>query len=173
MGRSRYVPLATMVVVSLTLMACDGVPAADPLEAYPQFGADGGGPSLLVCPSSEERVYTFTVGPEGGVLSGRGIEVVLPAGALSESTEFRAVVPASSYVEVDITANGQEHFDFLKPVTVTIGYGRCDDVSGLLSVWYIDGDQKTMLEDMGGVDDRLSRKITFSTTHLSGYAIAN
>ena len=45
--------------------------------------------------------------------------------------------------------------------------------SGLaLSVWHIDVTTKALLENMGGVNDTVARKITFSTPHLSGYAVA-
>jgi hypothetical protein len=40
-------------------------------------------------------------------------------------------------------------------------------------VWYIDSDTKAMLEPMGGVDNKLLKTITFTTGHLSGYAVAN
>jgi hypothetical protein len=39
-------------------------------------------------------------------------------------------------------------------------------------VWHIDPLTKTFLEDMGGVDDKVARTVTFSTDHFSGYAIA-
>jgi hypothetical protein len=40
-------------------------------------------------------------------------------------------------------------------------------------VWYIDPATGTLLENMLGVDNKLTRTITFSTGHLSGYAVAN
>ena len=42
-----------------------------------------------------------------------------------------------------------------------------------LTVWYIDSETKAPLENMGGVDEKLTRTITFVTSHLSEYAIAN
>jgi hypothetical protein len=32
---------------------------------------------------------------------------------------------------------------------------------------------KELLEDMGGTDDKVAHRITFTTGHLSGYAVAN
>ena len=76
---------------------------------------------------------------------------------------------------VDLRANGQEHWQFLAPLTVTIDYSRCN--VGLLdpplTVWYVDPETGEMLEPMGGIDSRLTRTITFVTDHFSGYAIAN
>src|SRR5205823_440230 len=44
---------------------------------------------------------------------------------------------------------------------------------GLLG-WHIDPVTHDLLEEMGGVvDDKISRHITFTTGHLSGYAVAN
>jgi hypothetical protein len=78
-------------------------------------------------------------------------------------------------MEVDIQANNLASFLFNTPVSVTIDYSRCDPATTAgksLSVWHIDQTSKALLENMGGVNDTIARKITFSTPHLSGYAIA-
>jgi hypothetical protein len=78
-------------------------------------------------------------------------------------------------MEIQIRANDEDHFYFKEPVVVTIDYSRCgrtDLVGRRLTAWYIDADTKALLENMGGVDDKLLQQITFSTSHFSGYAIA-
>ncbi|MCI0437496.1 MAG: hypothetical protein L0271_28265 [Gemmatimonadetes bacterium] len=53
------------------------------------------------------------VGPQGGVLSGGGVELRIPAGALKERTRLTLIVPASSYVEAEFLPHG---LNFARPV---------------------------------------------------------
>ena len=85
-------------------------------------------------------------------------------------------VPASKYMEVEISVAGSEHFTFELPVVVTLSYDRCTrSAADLLpmTAWYIDSETKDLLAPMGGMDDKVARTVTFTTGHLSGYAIAN
>ena len=132
-------------------------------------------PSLLVCPSNQTKVATGVIGALGGSVSVDGSRITLPPGAVLEPTTITLTVPASQYMEVDITANDAEHFDFLVPATVTISYARCTRSNinqAPLSVWYIDSVLKTLLQNMGGFDNKLLCTVTFTTDHLSGYSIA-
>ena len=57
-----------------------------------------------------------------------------------------------------------------------MGLRRCSRTNiprGPLSVWLVDPATGEMFENMGGVDDKLTRTVTFVTDHFSGYAIAN
>ena len=101
--------------------------------------------------------------------------MVVPEGAVPQPTEFTMSLPPSRYVELDISAAGAEHYTFARPVSIVIDYSRCRGPllpSGDLSVWYVEGQNKALVQDMGGVDDRLSRRVQFWTDHLSSYAIA-
>jgi hypothetical protein len=101
--------------------------------------------------------------------------VQIPVGALSLPTLITITVPASQYMEIDVQANDLTSFLFRKPVTVTIDYSRCsrtDIDTTPLTVWHINTQTHELLENMGGSDDKALRRITFSTEHLSGYAIA-
>ena len=85
-------------------------------------------------------------------------------------------MPASRYVEVEVTADGGEHYVFDSPVTVSLDYGRCnrpDLDQATLTAWNIDPQSKALLEPMGGADDKSQHVITFSTIHFSGYAVAD
>jgi hypothetical protein len=91
------------------------------------------------------------------------------------STLLRVTVPASTYMEVDVTANDLLSFLFVKPVTITIDYSRCPTsvtAGKALTVWHINTQTKALIANMNGVNDPARRKISFTTTHLSGYAIA-
>jgi hypothetical protein len=177
MSRTRIpaIGLATAIVVA-TALACAGPDRA----TRPEFG---GTPALLVgrtsglleCPGSVPRYASGVVTPEaGGTVMVGGFSIALPAGAVAEPQTLSITVPESPFLEVDIRVEGVEHFQFLQPAVVTLDYSRCGISTaqlGELTAWYLDPATKTPLENMGGVDDRLSRKLTFVTPHLSGYGI--
>ena len=134
------------------------------------------GSTLIECPVSETRSVTGTLGIDGGTLELDGHSITLPVGAVLLPTELTLTVPAGNYVEVDIHAAGQETYQFQEPVTISVSYERCTRSNidnALLTVWHIDESTKALLEDMGGSDDKVSRRVTFTSGHLSGFAIAN
>lgn len=104
-----------------------------------------------------------------------GTSIAIPAGALSAPTLITVTLPAGQYMEVDVHANDLTSFLFNSPVSITIDYSRCnrnDIQSAPLTVWHIDEQTKALIENMGGADDKVDQSITFSTGHLSGYAVA-
>lgn len=148
--------------------------ATDPSKLFglPIFG---GTPRLLVCPANQDQSTSGLIGLDGGVLSLGGTSVKIPGGALLGDTQVELKIPAGQYMEVDLTVNGGQHIAFPKPVIVTIDYSRCDRSQTLwrwLSVWNIDEASKALLQNMGGIDNKLARSITFATLHFSGFAIA-
>jgi hypothetical protein len=152
-------------------------PAAQPAptETNPFLGLPSSSPKLVQCATSETKSTSGTFDALGGTLSLDGSKVVLPVGALLEPTTIGLTIPASPYMEIDVKANDAEHFLFEKAILITIDYSRCNRFDLLfrpLTVWQIDPQTKELIERMGGVDNKLLRRITFSTTHFSGYAIA-
>lgn len=136
----------------------------------------GGGNDLIECPSGETATASATIGVAGGVVKAGGVSIAIPANALLGDAEVTVMVPASRFVEVDISVAGSEHFEFRLPVVVTMSYARCSRSNinlAPLSAWYIDSDTKALLEKMPSIDNKLLRTVTFTTLHLSGYAIAN
>jgi hypothetical protein len=132
------------------------------------------GPSPLECPVSTTTSTRATIGLTGGVIELAGHRVVIPAEAVLLPTEFTLTVPASNYVEVDIKAAGQEHFEFRKPVSLTLSYQRCTRTNidrENLRIYYIDSRTKAIIDDMGGTDDKVARTVTTGTGHFSGYLI--
>jgi hypothetical protein len=137
---------------------------------------DGPSPSatLVECPTSETKTKTAEIGALGGILSIDGTSVVFPEGALPGLTTVTLTIPASRFVEIAIKANGVDYFPVVQPI-VTISYSRCNRNDVLLkplTAWYIDAETKELLEEMTGVDNKLTRSVTFTTSHFSGYAIA-
>lgn len=161
-------PRVSLVIVAFALVAC-----SEPRTLVPER-VDA---NLLVeCPASQESEAVATIGAAGGSVSVGGTSVVIPAGALSGETSIALRIPASRYVEIEVRANDLPTFSFAQPVVVTIDYSRCSSeavLSAPVTAWHIDPVTKQLLEDMHGVDDKLTHRITFTTTHFSGYAVAN
>jgi hypothetical protein len=133
-------------------------------------------PSLLECPTNTTLQTQATVGLLGGVVQLGGTVVSIPVGALLEPTTIVVTIPASRYMEIDVSVPGTTSFLFQQPIAVTIDYSRCqrNNISlAPLQVWHIDLTTNTLLEEMPSIDSKLTQTITFTTGHLSGYALAN
>lgn len=131
---------------------------------------------LIECQATEPATASALIGIAGGVVSAGGVTIAIPANALLGDQLVTVSVPASRFVEVDISVEGSEHFEFQLPVLVTMSYAHCARSNinlSPLSAWYIDSETKALLEKMPSFDNKLLRSVTFSTLHLSGYAIAN
>jgi hypothetical protein len=131
---------------------------------------------LLTCTADDGWSDTIIIGTSGIAWERNGVRIDVPPGAVPGSTRLDIVVPASRYVEVDVTANRQAHYRFRAPISITLPLTRCrvpgSDVR-VSGAWYIDTESKALLEFMGGTVDADAWSVTFQTDHLSGYAIAN
>jgi hypothetical protein len=170
--RSRIVGLA---VATLLVASSCGEPRATAPNS-PSTQLLNAGPTLLECPSNETAA---TIGLVDNLLGGAiqlgATNITIPSGALLSPQLFELSIPAGRFMEVDVNAVGFDSFLFETPVTITIDYSRCNrNLDGAtLHVWHIDPITKTPLDDMGGVTDPVAQTITFTTGHLSGYAVAN
>lgn len=128
--------------------------------------------TLAVCPTGTAQQTSNVLGPLGGIVSLGGTSVSLPLGSLLSPTSIELSIPASPYMEIGVTANGG-HFLFQQPIAITLDYSRCsaDIQQKPLTVWNIDPYTHRLLENMGGIDNKLTHQITFTTLHLSGYAL--
>jgi hypothetical protein len=129
--------------------------------------------TLAVCPTYQTQSTSSILGALGGTVSLGGTSVVVPVGDLLSATTIALTIPASQYMEIGVTANGG-HFLFQQAIAITIDYSRCSPTiqQKTLSVWNIDPNTKQLLQNMGGIDNKLTHQITFTTIHLSGYALA-
>ena len=162
------------LVLSGGVLACSE-PQDDGAALDPAF-ATSVSPTLVECPSDASYETVGEILPVGGTVALRGHSVDVPLGALLAPTQIELAEPASQYMLVDLGANGQDHYQFHAPLTVTISYARCGRSNidkAPLSVWLVDPATGALLQNMGGVDDKASRTVTFTTDHFSGYAIAN
>ena len=117
--------------------------------------------NVLAAPSKEHLLGTDQVGRD--LLS-----------RLILGTRFTLTVPGSGYAEVDVRAEGTDHYVFSRPVVITIDYSDCGvaPTAKPFYGWYIDQSSHSLLENMAGVDDRYNQRLFFATMHLSGYAVA-
>lgn len=172
-------------LASLVLLGCSGEatrPQVGRVETdtsassgTSQTGENTGTFRLIACPTNETVTNSGVLGTLGGTVSAAGSSITLPLAAVVGPTLIRVTVPTSSYMEIDVTANDLLSFLFRKSVTITIDYSRClpSVTQGkTLTVWHIDTQTKALLENMNAVNDPVARRITFTTDHLSGYAIA-
>ncbi|HEY7768004.1 hypothetical protein [Longimicrobium sp.] len=163
---------ALLAALAGAAASCADSPAAPPAPAASLARFSGASP--LECPVATATSATATIGALGGVLEAGGHRVVIPANAVLFPTSFTMTVPASRYVEVDVKAAGLEHFEFLQPVVLSLSYARCtrtDIDRESLRIYYVDSDTRAILEDKGGVDNKLTRTVTTVTDHFSGYLI--
>jgi hypothetical protein len=161
---------------ALTLAAGAGCASEAPTSGISTSIVPGSSSTLLVCPSSTTLSTTSIIGSLGGVLSVDGTSVTIPANAVLAPTSFTLTVPASRYVEIEVTAGDADHFLFSQPVQVAVDYSRCGGgwlLSSPHQAWNIDPNTKALLENMGGVDEKLTRTVVFSTLHFSGYALVD
>lgn len=169
----RFLTLA--FVAALT--ACSEPTAPDPSSAARALLLDDDRSKLIQCPTDISQSASALLGVLGGEVAVGGHRIIVPPDALPllGLSLVTLTVPASRYVEIEVSVNGLAHFEFAQPLTVVVDYSRCsrsDIDRDPLSVWYIDSVTKELLDDMGGVDDKLARTVTFTTDHFSGYAVA-
>jgi hypothetical protein len=175
--RTRF-HLVLLLSLGAAGAACSVDRAAEPRPADGSslLGVFDPEPSLIKCPAGAEQSASSLIGPLGGVLAVDGARVVIPANAVLSPTTFTLTVPASRYVEIEVTTGASEHYVFSQPVVVTLDYGRCgrsDLLRAPLSAWNIDPQTKALLEPMISVDDKVTQTVTFTTLHFSGYAVAD
>ena len=169
----KQVGAGALVIV---ITSCGG--ATTPTDSSANFRgllSDSTLPALVECPSNTTVQTHATIGILGGVLNLAGTSVSIPVGALLAPTDIVLTIPASSYMEIDISVPGVEHFLFEKTILVTMDYSRCQRnlLQAPLQVWHIDTQTKALLEQMPSLDSKLTQTIIFSTGHLSGFALAN
>lgn len=164
------------VLFAILLLAACGDSPTEVAEPTSSASSLSSGPVLVECPTEVTRSVSKTIDPlSGGTIELDGHSLSVPALALLLPTTFTLTVPASRFVEVHITANGEHGFEFLSTAGITISYARCtrgniDKVE--LAAYKINPESKTLLKSMGGSDDAVLRRVTFSTDSLSAYAIA-
>jgi hypothetical protein len=183
MARGKAVRQFTLATLAALFTACSEPvtgPSGDeykpPLteESNPDPQPENG-LALIQCSRADFDFRLALLGPLGGLLSLDGHSLFVPIDALLNLAFVTMREPATTNVEVDVRVNFRPHWQFAKPVTVTLDYSRCEasDIGeGPVTVVEINSFTKEILREVGGVDNRDAEKISFETDHFSGYAVA-
>jgi hypothetical protein len=170
---------ATMLLLPLlAIAAACGEPTAPGARTPASIFATGNAAhpvALVTCPSKVLALSFALLGPQGGELTAGPATLTVPPGALASTHVFAISVPRSRYMDVQVSAIGEEHFVFERPVTIALDYSRCDlDALGeqSLTAWFLDTNSLQPVAPMLTEDDRAARRAVFVTDHLSRYALA-
>ncbi len=174
MKASRILTPALVAGAILMAGGCgDGVPMG-PRPAAPRASAPGtvpglSGTSLLTCAPLPYDSVTETIGPAGGTLAVGADTLVVPPGALAAPTVITGVTPSDT---VDLVQFQPQGLQFQQPASLTMGYGNCNLLGGLLpkQVAYV-SDQLQILDLLPSLD-ALQGTVTAKVLHFSGYAVA-
>ena len=181
--RSTRLGAALLAGAVALLAACSDAPTAPASSAPRAVNAAVADPSaltaspsasLLACPSRITRSTSAVIGPRGGMVGIAGSALVVPPGAVATPTTFTFTIPASPFLQVDVSAAGVAHYQFAHPVALSISYAHCSPSAlpdAPLGAWWVDAATLEQLGVMAAVDDRHQHRVTFVTDHLSGYAV--
>lgn len=173
-------PLFAALVVgglALALAACSADTATAPRAVRPALerAVSSESAALVACPVDTSASASAVIGPRGGAVKVGRFALKVPPHAVAEPTTFTFDVPASPYLEIDVHAAGVAHYEFSRPVSVTIDYSRCGSgMRGMsFDAWYIDSATGALVAPMHGHNARGAELFVFDTDHLSRYAIAD
>ena len=172
-SRSATSLLCGAIVILLANCSAEAPTSAASAPAF-SLSRVGARHDLLACAGGDDdSVARKVIGPKGGRIALGNFAMVVPKGALLDTTTFVLKVPESKVLKVKIRARGELHFTFEKPVTITLDYSRCKTTPTDPTAWYVDEDTNVELEQMPGLNDQSAQTFTLQTGHLSGYALAN
>ena len=124
---------------------------------------------LLTCPSEDQLTSTKYIGPLGGQITVGEHQLVIPAGALSQTVKISATRVSGTVAEVDFQPHGLQ---FAKPATLRLSYSRCSaPPENVQSIVYLN-DKDQIVETPPSVDDSTADAVSGLIRHFSGYAIA-
>src|SRR5215210_6851760 len=113
----RLVPAA-----ALLLAACSGDLPTTPAEAPSLARHQSAAPADFIaapCPTRIEYTASAVIGADGGKVEIAGHNLTIPAGAVGVPTTFTLRAPAGRYLQIELTAQGAEHYEFPAPASVT------------------------------------------------------
>lgn len=188
MNRSRNPAYgwASCALLGLMLVACDEPAATDPIEGAPeteivapQLNVAAMSVAPMSCPTTWPEVGHGLVTSRGGTIQVGQSRIDVPAGAVKAPTAITMIMHASPYMLIEMRANGRDHFQFEKPIEVTIDYSHCEAPTTMMSeaadrtAWYVDEGLGIPVEAMSTTDDPAEQRLNFTTDHFSVYIIAN
>jgi hypothetical protein len=177
--KSRLLAAIACAVTLGSFIACEAPRITDITRSRIVTASDNGNSfdKLIKCPTDESASNTAVVTPlDGGTISAGGVTAIVPPGAVLLPQTVTVTVPPSKFMYAEIKVEGIDHFQFETPITVVMSYARCNDPSlnlTQLTAWYVSLEDEELLEQMPSVQDNVTQTVTFTTIHLSGYALAD
>lgn len=183
--RSRiWLSLPALALVA----ACADQEPIQPITSSAPSLSSGSSSVLVECDATTSVSATDTISVLGGTIqvtdaAGGTHAVTFPENAVATATVFEFSVPASKYVEVDVTAKdllSGEPIEIAFPAdaqpTLAISYRRCtraDICNKDLGIFNIDGATKAILEGpFGGKEGNVSDpRVVGQVPHFSAYAV--
>jgi hypothetical protein len=128
-----------------------------------------GSPHLLACTAHGSTSITATVGASGAALQVGHDHLVIPGGALSESVQITATIPADTLADIELEPHG---LHFSKDVMLVLSADGCRvGEHAPRHVDYLDA-AGNVLETLDATFNGGSHTVTTKIHHFSSYAIA-
>jgi hypothetical protein len=128
--------------------------------------------SLFACAAdSIADSASAVIGPLGGQIQFGPNTLVVPPGALVQSTTITATVPGDGYVDAVFQPEG---LHFLVPAQLTLSYAQCSPPPGQqASITYLNSLLGEILEILPSLDNPSKGQVAAPITHFSVYAVAD
>ena len=131
--------------------------------------AHAGGARLLGCTAHDSASVSVWVGASGASIRVGNDRLVIPGGALSDSTLITATIPADTLADIHFEPHGLQ---FAKDVILVLSADGCSlGAETPDHVDYLDNDGN-VLETLDGAFNGGSHTVTTRIHHFSSYAIA-
>ena len=130
-----------------------------------------GATGLLRCSNLPYASNTKTIGPLGGSISAGPHTLVIPPGALLNSTSITMTAPTG--LGVNAVKFQPEGLRFVTPAVLTMSYANCSLLGKLLPkhIAYVDN-SLNILYYLLSLDNLFAKRVTGQVNHFSEYAMA-
>ena len=171
--------LGLLLVGGLSCSTDQGPTGPAPSITEPQFGRSkqggwgipGGGRSpFLSCSQIGSEGGGGTIGAAGGTIRAGKNSLVIPAGALSRSTQITMTVVTDSIRVAQLLPEGLV-FAVGKPAKLTLDYGDCTHVLLPKKIAYTNN-LLQVIQLLLSVDNLLQKSVSAPLEHFSRYAVA-
>lgn len=168
---NRFTQIAVLGLALFGATCGEGPVTSDPAADRPQLSAQGGDLTKLARytdgrPKVLLGIAAANIGPDGGRVKLLDFEVVVPPGAVAQSTRFSIKMPAdptgSEYVYAEFTPHGAT---FAVPVTLILPYKGTTSEGSDVRVMWNDAGTWVPFETSLTADGR----IRATTNHFSEY----
>jgi hypothetical protein len=173
--RRAVVVVLTAALVATAVSCRDSQPTAilsAPAARHVVPSRDAGeddAPQLVACSAHGTLTESAMVGPHGAVISVGSDHLVIPAGAVEDSTLITATIPADTLADIEFEPQGLQ---FGKPAILTLNTAGCDVGRELpRHVVYLDAAGQ-VLETLEASPASGGHGVVTQIHHFSSYAVA-